>query len=34
VIVEDMIGELTSGLIIALALEYGTIIKIKEGEQN
>jgi hypothetical protein len=33
-IVQNLLGELTSCLIIALGLEYGTIIKIKEGEQN
>lgn len=33
-IVENLACEFTSCLIIALGFEYGTIIKIKEGEQN
>lgn len=33
-IVQDMICELGSTIIIGLGLEYGTILKIRDGEQN
>jgi ABC-type transport system involved in cytochrome bd biosynthesis fused ATPase/permease subunit len=33
-LVQDLLCELCSTIVIGLGLEYGTVLKVKEGEQN